>query len=45
MANTPSHKLFWTFGEHQWLPSLSYSLFNGSQYEGRPMLPIVEDFD
>jgi transposase len=23
---------------------LSYSLFNGSQYEGRTMLPIVEDF-
>jgi transposase len=23
---------------------LSYSLFNGSQYEGRTMIPIVEDF-
>jgi hypothetical protein len=23
---------------------LSYSLFNGSQYEGRTMLPVVEDF-
>ncbi|KAA6331092.1 hypothetical protein EZS27_020264 [termite gut metagenome] len=23
---------------------LSYSLFNGSQYEGYPMIPIVEDF-
>ena len=23
---------------------LSYSIFNGSQYEGRTMLPIVEDF-
>lgn len=23
---------------------LSYSLFNGSQYEGRTMLPLVEDF-
>jgi transposase len=23
---------------------LSYSLFNGSQYEGRTMMPIVEDF-
>ncbi len=23
---------------------LSYSLFNGSQYEGRTMLPIIEDF-
>ncbi len=23
---------------------LSYSVFNGSQYEGRTMLPIVEDF-
>ncbi|MBP8976799.1 MAG: hypothetical protein KBG83_08795 [Bacteroidetes bacterium] len=23
---------------------LSYSIFNGSQYEGRTMLPVVEDF-
>ena len=23
---------------------LSYSLFNGAQYEGRTMIPIVEDF-
>jgi transposase len=23
---------------------LSYSIFNGAQYEGRTMLPIVEDF-
>jgi transposase len=23
---------------------LSYSLFNGSQYEGRTMLPIIDDF-
>ncbi|MDR1370834.1 MAG: IS1634 family transposase [Dysgonamonadaceae bacterium] len=23
---------------------LSYSLFNGSQYEGRTMIPVVEDF-
>jgi transposase len=23
---------------------LSYSLFNGSQYEGRTMLPVIEDF-
>ncbi len=23
---------------------LSYSVFNGSQYEGRTMLPVVEDF-
>jgi transposase len=30
------------FGEQRWLPS--YSLFNGSQYESRTMLPIVEDF-
>jgi len=26
-----------------WYP-LSYSIFNGSQYEGRTMLPVVEDF-
>lgn len=24
--------------------SLAYSLFNGSQYEGRTMIPVVEDF-
>lgn len=23
---------------------LSYSLFNGSQYEGRIMIPVVKDF-
>jgi transposase len=23
---------------------LSYSVFNGSQYEGRTMLPVVDDF-